>query len=963
MRLRMCIWRSWICGVICLLAANPVVMNAQTEWGKTGLDVLWQGIRDKQPAAEIPVGKAPFQQPSRVVKKNIPTRLVPVQSNEWIISDGWELGTSVQVLESNESIFSTKFNTHDWYNATVPGTVLTTLVNQGVYPEPTFGLNNMAIPDTLCRMDWWYRTVFDYPSDAQGNRVRLLFNGINYRAEVFLNGKKLGNINGAFIRGEYDITSLIREKENVLAVLIHPPYNPGIPHEQSMEAGQGLNGGQLSLDGPTFIASMGWDWIPGIRDRNIGLWQDVRLQVGGDVRIGDPHVIADLPLPDTTRAAVTICVPLKNNTGRPVSGTVEATFDGTTIRMPYTLNANEEKDITLEPEQHAALQMRNPKLWWPNGYGAQHLYDLSLQAKVGDAVSDRKQLRFGIRELSYELMIHTEEKGNHRVLYTPVDAGNGGKPVFNYEKVAIVGEPRLREAIPTLQEGVDADALFEPLSNDDPVGQYLVFRVNGRRIFIKGATWGMDEMMKRLSREKMELFFQLEKAANFNMIRNWTGENTEELFYELADEYGLLVWNDFWITTDDTVDPNDHQLFLQNATDVVRRFRVHPSIAIWCPRNEGYAPKGLEELLNSMVVREDPSRHYHGNSRHLNMVNSGPYGYIKDESDYFTKYARGFNTELGAQAIPTAATIRKFIAPEDLWPINDVWAYHDLHHKSHFFGDFIAAVNSYGTATGVDDFAKKGQLVSYNTWRSIIEAVNSKMWGNTTGLVLWMSHPSWPSMTWQTHTYDYETPGAYFGVKKAQEPVHVQLNPHDHQVIILNNTSVLQKGMTVTVKGYNIEGKLYYQQTARFDVPGGQKTDCFRAEIERDAPDFALIRLELKNRKGEVVSVNDYWKNWGRLEANQTINQLSAVTLKYTIRAGKNGQSIVEITNPGRTIAASVKLNACCKQTKELILPAFFSEGYFNLLPGEKRKVILTLPDNAPAFDVMVSGYNIQNNF
>lgn len=326
-----------VCCISILFAINPFVLIAQDEWGKTGLDVLWQGLRDRQPIEELPVGKAPFEIPRRVAKKQIPTRLAPVQSNEWIISDGWELGTSTQVTESNESIFSLQFNTQDWYNATVPGTVLTTLVNQGVYPEPTFGLNNMSIPDTLCRMDWWYRTVFDNPAEVKGSRVRLLFNGINYRAEVFLNGKKLGNINGAFIRGEYDITSMIKDKDNVLAVLIHPPYNPGIPHEQSMVAGQGLNGGQLSLDGPTFIASMGWDWIPGIRDRSIGLWQDVRLRVGGDVSIGDPHVISNLPLPDTTRATLTITVPVKNLTNNSVSGTLQAAFNGVELKKSYSL--------------------------------------------------------------------------------------------------------------------------------------------------------------------------------------------------------------------------------------------------------------------------------------------------------------------------------------------------------------------------------------------------------------------------------------------------------------------------------------------------------------------------------------------------------------------------------------------------------------------------------------------------
>lgn len=951
--------KSTVLCALLLLTAGTFITNAQTEWGKTGTSVLWQGLRDRQPEEQMPVGKAPYQAAQRVDKKKIQTRMIPVNSNEWILSEGWEMGTSTQVLESEYSIFSTDFNTDEWYNATVPGTVLTTLVNQGVYPEPTFGLNNMAIPDSLCHMDWWYRSVFDRPST--GGRLTLLLNGINYRAEVFLNAKKIGNIDGAFIRGAFDITDIVKEHQNVLAILIHPPYNPGISHEQSMVAGQGLNGGQLSLDGPTFIAAQGWDWIPGIRDRNIGIWQDVRLKATQDVKIGDPHIVTNLPLPDTTKADISIFVPVINLAGHTVEGTLHAEFGPIHVEKNYILQPGEEKVIRFSPDTHEELRMNHPKLWWPNGYGAQNLYHLQLNAFVGDQSSDSKKIRFGIRELAYELMIQTDNKENKRVLYSPVDTDNDLKPVFNFEKCVYFGDPKKRETIPTLMPGVDPEKVFKPLDNNDPVGQFLVIHVNGTRIFVRGATWGMDEMMKRSSRETMEPFFRLEKEANFNMIRNWTGENTQSSFYELADEYGLLVWNDFWITTDDTVDPNDHPLFFRNATDVVRRFRTHPSIAVWCARNEGYAPDGLGTMLSEMIAKEDPSRHYHSNSRLLNMINSGPYGYIKDNADYYRKYARGFNTELGAQAIPTAQTIRKFIAPEDLWPINDVWAYHDLHHTTHFFGDFINAINSYGEASGLDDFARKGQMVSYSTWRAMIEATNSKKWDNTTGLILWMSHPAWPSMTWQTHTYDYETPGAYFGVKKAQEFLHIQMNLHDKKVVVLNNTLIPEKGMTASVKGFDIDGKSFYTKNIKTDVPAGSKVECFTVELPSDAPEFHLIRVELKNRQGKRLSVNDYWQNGGDDKLNQTLNALNEIKLNITVhKTSQSNTWVVKVKNPGKQIAAAIKLNARDKNTHTFILPAFFSDGYFNLLPGESSEVELRLPENSPAsFEVVADGYNI----
>jgi len=951
---------------VLLLASvlNPMTSSAQDMMGKTGLIKLWDGIKQKQPDSMMPHGKAPFQTATRKAKQNIPTKMIPVQDGEWIISDGWELGTSTQVFESKESIFSPNFNTKDWYNATVPGTVLTTLVNQGEYPDPYFGLNNMSIPDTLAHTKWWYRVSFDTPANIAGKRARLLFDGINYRAEIFLNGKKLGNMAGAFIRGEYDVTPLLNSNgKNILAVLVSPPDNPGISHEQSMVAGQGLNGGQLSLDGPTFTASIGWDWVPGIRDRNTGIWQDVRLKVGGDVVIGDPQIITNLPLPDTTKATVKIVTPLKNLTNRSISGTVLAKFEGVNINMPYTLNANEEKTLVFDPASFKELNIKNPKLWWPNGYGAPHLYNLELQANVGSAYSDMKKFRFGIRELSYELMINTPAKGNHRVAYTPVDVNNNNQPIFDYENVVLVGDPKMKRAIPTLLKGVNEDAIFEQLSNDDPVGQYFVFRINGVRVFIKGGTFGMDDGMKRVSREKMEPYFKLHKDANFNLIRNWVGQTTEELFYELADEYGMLVWNDFWITTDDTVEPNDYDLFMKNATDVVRRFRTHTSIALWCPRNEGYAPEGMEPRLVKMMAQEDPTRHYHGNSRFLNAINSGPYGFIKDQRRYYTESAEGFNTEFGAQAIPTANTIRKFIAPEDLWPINDVWAYHDLHHTTHFFEDFIEAVNSYGKANNMDEFAKKAQMVTYSTWRAMIESWNSRMWDNTTGLIMWMSHPAWPSMTWQTYTYDYETPGSYFGAKKAQEPLHIQMNLHNDKVVIVNSTREAYSNMTVTVRYFHITGKEYYSKTEKYNVPANAKVECFTPELRtKDIPKYTLARLELKDSKGNVVSVNDYWKNWGNLQANQALNGLGKPTLQLTKKNSKTSALVYELTNTSNEFAVAVKLNAKDKSSGEIILPAYFSDGYINLLPGEKRTITLDMPKNATSnFNIIAEGYNFDS--
>ncbi len=896
---------------------------------------LWTGLRSPQPANELPKGNAPFQKAQRIAKVKVAPQQIQVQQGELLINNGWEVTDGTSVIESGKSIFDPTLNTDNWYNATVPGTILTTLVAQGVYPDPYYGLNNLSIPDTLSRMDWWYRKSFQLNGSDEGKQLLLVFEGINYMADVFLNGKKLGNIKGAFIRGEFNITQLARRegKENIIAVHVYPPANPGIPHEQSMIAGQGLNGGMLSLDGPTFISSIGWDWIPGIRDRNTGIWQDVKLKIGGDVLIGDAAVISDLDLPDTTSARLKITVPIKNNTSKSIQGTLTARMEQMTISQPYSLQPNEKKIIVFDPQQFAELNLRNPRLWWPNGYGKPELYTLTLEVAHSNLLSDTQKVRFGIREMSYELMAQSPEKKNIRYEYSPVDTKKPGKPVFNYEER---GSFTKDNQLPTLNADADLSGLKE-IAADDPIGPFLVIKVNGVRIFCRGGNWGMDDGMKRVSRERLEPYFRLHREAHFNIIRNWTGESTEEVFYSLCDEYGLMVWNDFWITTDDTVEPNDFRLFMSNATDAVRRFRNHPSIAVWCPRNEGFAPQGLSLMLSEMMAKEDPTRHYHGQSRFLNMGTSGPWGYFKDPSLYYTQNAKGFNTELGTFAIPTANTIRKFIAPEDQWPINDVWAYHDLHHTSQNFKDFMNAVDRYGKPENMEDFSRKAQFVTYDAWRNILEAWNSKMWNNTSGLILWMSHPAWPSMIWQTYTYDYETPGSYFGAKKACEPVHIQKNLPDNKVVIINTTLKDYPSVAASIRYIDTNGKVFYQKDGRFNARANALTSCFeKIAIPGNLPALYLVRLELKDHKGNILSINDYWETDGKENSYQEFNKLPKADIRINTKV-VSGQIQVELTNLSQTVAAGIKLNAIDKTSGEIILPAYFSDGYINLLGKEKR--------------------------
>ena len=462
--------------------------------------------------------------------------------------------------------------------------------------------------------------------------------------------------------------------------------------------------------------------------------------------------------------------------------------------------------------------------------------------------------------------------------------------------------------------------------SDDGTSPYLVVKVNGVRIFCRGGNWGIEDAMKRISRERLEPYFKLHREAGLNMIRNWTGESTDEIFYTLADEYGLLVWNDFWLSTEGfNLDVNDEDLFMSNATDVVRRFRNHPSIAVWCPRNEGYATPGLEPRLAAMIAAEDGTRRYHPNSRYCNLKPSGPWTFFADVADYFRREARGFNTEIGTPCVPTAAAMRKFIPEEDLWPMSDTWNYHD-HHNGLWQPNVAAMEQRFGVQDNVDDFCERMQLMNYDTHRAIYEAWNSRMWGDATGVMLWMTHPAWPSMTWQIYTWDYETAGAYFGVKKACEPIHIQRDADSGRVVVINATNAPVRGAKAIVSAYDLYGK----RLLRSIFPLAEvAADALTPVCESSPSDVYLVRLELTDSRGGLLSRNDYVKRCPE-------NSYAGVVVKEKSRQA--GCALLQVSNPGKTVAVGFR-PVLRDEAGNPILPAYYSDSCLNLLPGEKRTI------------------------
>jgi glycosyl hydrolase family 2/Ig-like domain-containing protein/concanavalin A-like lectin/glucanase superfamily protein len=929
----------------------------------------WRGLQEPQDPWTLPHGNAAPSAPVAAeasrdeVASTVSADVASGDRGAWPITN-WHLAAAPNVGGSGEQISQAAYVEQGWYAAVVPGTVLTTLIARGVYPDPDYGLNNMAIPESLSRQDYWYRSVFVSPPNAQSDRHSTVeFKGINYAAEIWLNGRRLGGIHGAFTRGRFDVTGMLKSGEpNVIAVRVSPPPHPGIPHEQSVSAGPGNNGGAMAIDGPTFIATEGWDWIPGIRDRNTGLWQGVDLLQTGDLQLRDAHVVTHLPLPRTDTADILITVPVENHGLAPVDGTVTATFEGVSVskRMSFAPGATE---VKLEPNEFPQLHLKAPRLWWPNGYGAPNLYALRLEVSTNHAVSDSASLRFGIRELTYELSLFDHEGRLRRVDVDPTLGSLRGERLIDVRHEAIKRTPNgWAESLTPAGEHSPAVRPGE----HESLSPYLAIRANGVAIAARGGSWGMDDSRKRVGRERLEPYFQLHKDAHLNIIRNWLGQDTEEVFYDLADEYGLLILNDFWVSTQDfQMEPEDPALFLANARDVISRYRNHPSIAVWFGRNEGVPQPIINEGLADLVATLDGTRHYTGSSNSVNLQGSGPYNY-RPPVQYFTELARGFSVEVGTPSLSTVESLRASIPTADSWPLNDTYAYHDWHFGGN--GDvatFMASLAAqYGEGTSVEDFERKAQLMNYVSYRAIFEGFQAHLWTENSGRLLWMTHPSWPSNTWQIYSSDYDTGAAYYAVKKACEPLHVQMNLPNFELEVVNTTLVDQRHLVVRSRVSTLDNRVLAERTDHVDVPADAMKTL--APLTQLAPAIAreglvLVKLTLTDLKGQVLSDNVYWQ--GGSEADQrrlTELKPQAVEMRADRHETAQGSTVtVRLKNSGRTPVLNAKVTVL-DHGGNRVLPVYYSDNYVTLLPGESRQLEIRCPaKSGQCARVALRGWNV----
>jgi exo-1,4-beta-D-glucosaminidase len=850
----------------------------------------------------------------------------------------WQLQSSAVASAGGEAIATAAFQSSGWYAASVPSTVVGTLVANHVYPDPYIGMNLRSVPGTsypignnFSRLampegspfhtSWWYRTTFNVPAAFAGKHLSLQFDGINYRANVWLNGKRIATsteVAGTYRRYEFDVTDVVTGgRSNALAVEVFPPE-------------------------PDDLAWTWVDWNPMPPDKNMGLWRGVRLAASGDVIVRAPQVVSTVAS-SLDRADLTVYVDVRNLATKPVRAKLGFQFP--IARGSKTVSASRDVDlapletrvVSFAPADTPALRLTNPDLWWPAEMTSTspRLQPLVVNASVNGTVSDLASLQFGIREITSTVT-------------------NGARQFF----------------------------------------------VNGKPIQIRGGGWAPD-MLLRPDPARLEAELDYVRGMHLNTIR-LEGKLEDDLFFQLADQKGILVlagwcccdqWEQWarW-------KPENRAIAEASQHDQVRRLRAHPSLLAWLNGSDNPPPADIERMyIDALTAERWPNPYVSSATARKTTVTgesgvkmTGPYDWVPPAywlTDTKNGGAFGFNTETSpGAAVPPIESIKRMIPADHLWPIDEVWNYHAGGGQFKTLDSFTRALTArYGAPSSVDDYAMKAQLMAYEGERAMFEAYRRNA-PAATGVIQWMLNNAWPGMIWHLYDYYLRPGGGYFGTRKANEPIHVMYSYDTHAVVVLNDSLQTLSSATASVRAINLDGREIFTTRAPVNLQPGARATIAAVPPPSGASATYFLDLRVSSSSGTLLASNLYWlgakmdvldfakSTWYVTPVSSyadftALSELPKVGLKSSLRregvdaTGRRLLLSATIQNPDSAIAFFVRLQVTKGPGGAEVLPVRWEDNYITLLPGESRTIGVEvnpqdLGGATPA--LLVSGWNVR---
>lgn len=777
------------------------------------------------------------------------------------------------------------------YDVEVPSTVAGVLFDQGLLGEDLFeGLNYYQADKSIFDEAWIYKTQFNMDV-VEGQNYELVFNGLNYYADITLNDVCIATSDttyGVFIKRQYDVTGLLKDVNNLEVKIRRAQW------------------GDLNIG---FV-----DWNPRPLDESMGITQTVKLRATGPVSVQDVFVIPSLDVEKFAEADLEVRVTLKNNLAEPFSGNVVLDLqDNGVCSVPVELAAGEERIIALTPEQAANLHVDNPRVWWTYDLGTPELYALNVTVEADGVASDKKNVTFGIRTI----------------------------------------ESRLTE--------------------DD----YRQFTLNGKDIIIKGAGW-TDDIFLRDTPESIERQVKYVMDMNMNTIRFENIWGKDDTVYDLCDRYGVLAlvgWSCQWEWENYCglpevehvgciIQPKEIDLAARYFEDQVIRLHNHPAVFAWMTGSDCVPVYELEQRYLETFAKYD-YRPYINSAKNLKSEltgwsgskMAGPYEYVGPDYWYLdTKNggAFGFNTETGIGAnLPQAESLRKFIPEDQLWPTSEAWDKHCTTSGS-CMNTVTVLTNTingqYGEATGFNDYVRKAHAVDYDATRAMFESfrVNIPV---STGIVQWMLNSAWPSLYWQLYDFYGVPVASYYGTKKACEPVQLIYNYKDSQIYVVNEGN-MTGNVVASVKVYDDKSNLLLEDVKTVATSYRNTAKAFDMKAFDGRPHF--IALELKDSVGNFIADNFYCiaaqRNVYDWEEDTWCDTpiISYSDLRFAFKQPEadvtmemsyaDGVHKVVLKNNSDVISYMNILKA--KDSKgNLIVPAYWSDNFFPLLPGQEKTI------------------------
>jgi exo-1,4-beta-D-glucosaminidase len=797
-----------------------------------------------------------------------PKNAVPCGNRDFL-SDGWTLsreGASVQ------------------FDAKVPSTVAGTLSDADFWGEDLMVARNYEKVDKTIFDDTWTYTTLFAGKPGKGQHAELVFDGLDYYADIFLNGKQLASADttfGVFIRRAYDVTGLLKS-QNKLEVKLRRAQK-----------------GDLNIG---FV-----DWNPRPLDESMGIVRPVTLHTTGAISIEDVYVVPDLDVENFKTADLSVRVRLRNRENRPVEGNIELNLGAGAARVPVALNGGDLKEFVLTPAEADILHVENPRVWWSWDLGTPELYTLAVAVEEGGNVSDTNETTFGIRKI----------------------------------------ESRLTE------DG------------------YRQMTLNGKDVLIKGAGW-TDDIFLRDTPESIEQQVRYVMDMNMNLIRFENIWGKDDTVYDLCDKLGVMAlvgfscqweWEDYCglpeVKGYGCINGKEvEDLAFAYFRDQVTRLHNHPAVIAWMTGSDRIPNPDLEQRYLAVYEREDYRPYICSAKSQKSLAGwsgtkmEGPYEYVAP--DYWYKDteaggAFGWNTEtcIGAN-MAQLESLKKMIPEESLWPLSDVWDYHCTAAASDMNStrQLQETINGlYGGFDGLNDFVRKAHAVDYDGTRAMFEAFRVRV-PKATGIVQWMLNSAWPSIYWQQYDW-YGVPTAgYYGTKKACEPVQLLFDYATRKVYAVNETPEPRE-LKATVQVFDAASKPIGKETKTVKVGYREVVPVFDLKRYDGKPHFVALALADGDTPVAdnfyVLPAKDNEYNWKK--TNWYITPITAYSdLGF---AFKQAPAEVEMTVEGDKVTLTNKSGVIAYMNilkakdaaGNLVVPAYWSDNFFPLLPGESKTV------------------------